>query len=594
LKDKIKHIFRSLKIVWQSSRKWSVINAFVILIKGFLPVCLIYIIKLLVDEIATSIQNNNNENLTLYITLFITGILFILNAILTSIGSLINQKHSYSINDYIQNIIHSHTTTFSYSSYENVNFQNIFHRAINESTIRPSRIYYGFIKILQNCITLLLIAGLLSSLHWFAIITLIITSLPIVILRLNYSKQLFSLKNNQTEKERIVGYYNRLLTGKEYAKELRIFNLSKLFKNQYENLKDELRNDQLNLLRRKTSHEIFLQIFASVSLFLVFGFVTKEAINGNVSQGTMVMYLLALYRGFGILQELLGNITALLDDSNFLKNLFEFIDYKHPNTKHKTNISFPKTIQKGIFIENLSFKYLNSKRKVFNNFNLNINKEETIALVGANGAGKTTLIKLLCGLYKPSSGKILIDDINLSDISNESISQNISVIFQDFMLYNTTAKENIWFGDVNKEMNEEDIKLNAEKAGIKETLEKLPQGFDTKLGTLFKDSEMLSMGEWQRMALARSFYNNAQLIILDEPTSSMDAFTEAQMIENFDKITKGRTALIVSHRLSTINLADRVVVIDNNEIAEIGSPKELMANKGVFYEMANATQRSII
>lgn len=592
-KSKIKYIKRALNIVWRSSPKWTFINAFVILLKGFLPILLIYVIKILVDEISTAIGNNQYQVENLYYALGFTGVIFILNGILATIASLVSEKHSYYIQDYIQNIIHNRTATLDYGNYEDINFQNIFYRAINESSYRPSRIYYGFIRIIQNGITLALIAGILSALHWSLVIILLFISLPIVYIRLNYSKRLFNLKKEQTEQERVVNYHQRLLTGKEFAKELRIFNLSHLFKDRYEVLKNSLRINQYNILKKKTYREIYMQVFAALSLFVVFGYVTKGALNGTMSQGTMVMYLLALHRGYGFLQELLSSIASLFEDGLFLKNLFEFIDFKTIDSKIVKKSKFPAILRDGISVNNLGFRYPNSKRMVFEDLNLNINKGETVALVGANGAGKTTLIKLICGLYNPTEGSVKADNIDISTITNESLSQNISVIFQDFMLYNTSAKENIWFGDITKGKDNNEIVNSAKKAGIHSTLDKLDDGYETTLGTLFKDSEMLSTGEWQRMALSRSFFNNGQLIILDEPTSSMDAFTEAQLIENFNEIVNNRTAIIVSHRLSTIKLADRVLVLNDHKLEEQGTPRELMQKKGLFYKMVMATKQDI-
>ncbi len=591
LREKYTYIYRSLKIIWRSSRFYTLLNAFVVVLSGVLPILLIFIIKLLVDEISKMIANQGNhlDFNALYLSVGIAATLFLVNAIVGSVSGLVKEKHSYFISDYIQNLIHQRTTTFDFSNFEDVKFQNVFYRAINEASFRPTRIYYGFVKIIQNLITLLFISGILAVLHWGVLVGLLVASVPVIYIRLRYSGKMYDLKKKYTEEERLVNYHNRLLTGKEFAKELRMFNLASLFKKRYEDKKNRLRNKHFKILKVKAFREVIFQIIAAVVLLLVFVYVAYQAINGVVTQGEMVMYLLALYRGHGFLQELLSNMAVLYEDGLFLRNFFEFLDYKSINKKPDQSqlLKFPDHLSKGIEIRNLDFKYPNSKRFVFENLNVSIKEGETVALVGANGAGKTTLVKLLCGLYKPTKGSVFYGGVDTNDLNRSSLAKNVSVIFQDFMLYNTTAKENIWFGDISKDINDADLYESSKKSGIHSTLTNLPKGYDTTLGTLFKNSEMLSLGEWQRMALARSFFSDAQVVILDEPTSSMDAYTEGLLIKNFKEIIKGRTAIIVSHRLSSIRLADRILVLQNHQLVEDGTHEELIEKQGVYYDMIN-------
>lgn len=589
----LEQTFKALKIVWNSSHKWSLVNFIFIVLKGITPLLMIFVVQLLVDKVVLCFSNQ--ESFTVYspifkVLYFAVGV-FILNAVLNSLGGIVSEKHSFFIEDVIQDLIHERTTNLDLENFDDVNFQNVYYRAINEATFRPKKIYYGFVSLFQTLITLLLIAGLFAQLSVYLVLFLILTSVPIVFVRLKYSHQIFHFKRKYTEEERVVGYYNRLLTGKEFAKELRLFNLSKCFKFRFEKQKDGLRASRFSLLKRKTLFELVIQIVIALSLVAVFGYISQRAMEGQISQGSMVMYMLAMYRGYGYLQELLSRISSLFEDSLFLKNFFEFLEYKVV-PKHQL-IEFPKRLSKGIFVENLNFKYPNSSRFVFKDLNLMISPGETIALVGANGSGKSTLVKILSGLYTPQEGKVFFDNVDLLNVRKESLAENISVVFQDFMLYNTSAKENIWFGNVNKSIDDDSLKKSAQSAGVDVLLENLPKGYDTRLGTLFKDSEMLSVGEWQRIALARSFFNDAQLVILDEPTSSMDAYTESRLIENFKAIVKDRTAIIVSHRLSTIHLADRIIVLGHHGIEEDGSFEELITKKGVFYKMFSSLSNTI-
>jgi len=587
-----KNILRALKIVWNSSPLWSLINGFLVLLKGVMPLLLIYIIQILVDEIASIMKVDEGGGVeSVYYILFVAGVVFVINSILNAISGIIKEKHSYFISDTVQNLIHQRTVNLEYANYDDYNFQNVYYRAINEASYRPSRIYYGFVGLAQNTITLALIAGLLMSLHWGVLAVLLLISIPVIYIRLNFSRKIFDFNRDHTEDERYVGYYNRLLTGKEFAKELRVFNLSKLFKGRYESKKHNLRRKQFSMLKTKTQYELIVQLLTASALIFVFAYISKQAIEGDITQGQMVMFFLALYRGYSFLQDLLGRISGLYEDGLFLKNFFEFIDYRVVNKKSLKTKLFPDVLNKGIVVKGLQFSYVNSSRNVFNELNFKINVGETVALVGANGAGKSTLVKLLCGLYRPDKGSVSFDDIYINEIKDESLAKNISVVFQDFMLYNLSAKENIWLGDVSQSSGDSSVEKSAKESGINKVIEDLPKGYDTTLGTMFKNSEMLSVGEWQRIALSRSFFNNAQLVILDEPTSSLDAFTEAKLIENFKAISEGRTSIIVSHRMSTIHLADRVIVLGNGGVEEEGRPEELLKQRGVFYSMVQSLRK---
>ncbi len=588
------NIVRALKLIWQSSSKWSIINFLFVILRGVMPLMLIFIVKQIVDEVGMLTNSSSlvgGFNKMVGVLLF-AALVFSINAILNSFAAIVSEKHTYFINDKIQNLIHKRTALMDYKNFDNYSFHDIYFRAVNEASYRPAHTYYSFIGLVQNGISLILIAGLLAVLHWVIIVSLIIVSFLIIVIRLYFSRKIYGFKRRHTEDERVVGYYNRLLTGKEFAKELRVFNLATLFKKRYEESKNNLRKERYKLLVQKSAYELLVQFVITALLIFIFGFIANETIQGNITQGGMVMCFLALYRGYNFLQGFLGQISGLYEDGLFLKNFFEFLDYDIVKESKQRIEVFPKCIKKGISIKDVTFKYPNSSRSVFEGISFDIAKGETVAIVGANGAGKSTLIKLICGLYQPDSGGIFADEIELSKISSESLAKNITVVFQDFMLYNVSARENIWFGDVSKDKISPEIEASAKKSGIHSLLVDLPKGYENHLGTLFRGSEMLSVGEWQRMALSRSFFNNAQLVVLDEPTSSMDAQTESLLVENFKMITKNRTSIIVSHRMSTIKLADKVIFLGEKGVIEEGSPEFLMNKKGAFYKMAQSQRNT--
>ncbi|MDN5291761.1 MAG: ATP-binding cassette, subfamily bacterial [Anaerophaga sp.] len=563
-----------------------------LLVRGILPLLLLYLIKLLVDEIQVVAANPGGEDALnrLISLLIIAAAVFLTNALTASLGTLVRERQSFVISDYFDNLIHNKTTRIEYGFFEHPKYQNVFFRALHEASFRPSRIFYGIVGILQNLITLIVMGGILLMVHWSVSIVLLLITLPVTIIRLRYARELFRFKRENTDKERKVNYYNRLLTSREFAKELRTFDLGKLFRKRYHELKNDWRQSQYKMLQSKTKREVVVQILAAIAVFSVYGLIAYRAFQGDISIGSVVLYFMALQRGYAYLQQFLGGISGLYEDSLFLNNLFEFLHLpeSRSTTKSTERYPFPARMKEGIRFDNIGFHYPVNDRWILRNVTFNINAGETVALVGVNGAGKTTLVKLLCGLYKPVEGAIFVDGIPLDEIRWKDRVDNISVIYQDFMLYNVTARENIWFGNIRREPTDKNIKDAAAQAGIHEVIENFEKGYETTLGTLFEDSEQLSPGQWQRLALARSFFNPSQIVLLDEPTSALDAFSEARLLQYIKGITENRTAMIISHRLSTIRMADRIVVIDGQNIVETGHYDELMNKKGTFFQMVES------
>ncbi len=588
----VKNITGALKIIWKSSPFWSVVNIAFSVLKGIFPLLLIYIVKLVIDDVVRIAETGKPlfTDAEILHTFIFAGVFFLLNALIGAANSFVREKQSYLVNDYIRNLIHNKTINIPYSYFEDSEYQNIFYRAIEEASYRPSRVFYGLLGLLQNTITLILIVGVLMTLHWAVLPYLLLISVPIIAFQLYYSKLFYNLKRDQTEDERKVNYYNRLMTSKDFAKELRIFGLGTLFKKNFETLRADLRQKQLKLIKKRTLWETVVQVVATVFLLMVFGYIIFSTVTKEISTGDMAMYFLALHRGYNVLQEWLSRISGLYEDHLFLKNFFEFLKIR-VKTDIAAKLPFPKPIKKEIVFKDVSFKYPNTRRWVLHDMNFSIRAGETVAIVGSNGAGKTTLVKMLAGLYNPTSGTITVDGVDWSRIRSDELADAVSVIFQDFMLYNVSAKKNIWFGNVKRKPDDVHIMEAAKNAGIHDLFMRLPKGYDTILGTLFRESEQLSRGEWQRTALARSFFNDAQLIILDEPTSSLDAFTEASLLEHFREIASGRTAIIISHRLTTIKLADRIIVLDGNTIAETGTHDELMQKDGVYKKMIESLRQ---
>ncbi|NTW33564.1 MAG: ABC transporter ATP-binding protein [Bacteroidetes bacterium] len=338
------------------------------------------------------------------------------------------------------------------------------------------------------------------------------------------------------------------------------------------------------LLRKRAIADIFAQIFAVTFIFFSFAYVTHLAVTGAISIGTVVLFFFIFQRGFTILKEFFQSIAGLYEDNVFLSDFFDFL--KLP-VLHKTSSTSEKInpLQKSIVIDKVSFQYPSSKRKALDSISIEIPAGKTVALVGPNGSGKTTMIKLLCGFYSPDNGKILFDDKDISIINPNETRKQITAVFQDFALYNMTALENIFLGDISNTSSPDKIKQAAKNAGIDDIIEKLPLGYNNIIGNLFKKGEELSIGQWQKMAIARAFYRNSSILFMDEPSSALDAVTEFQILQNLKSLSKDKTVLIISHRFSTIQWADIIYVLDYGKVVEQGNHEQLMTLRGKYFDM---------
>ena len=579
-----------LGYIWQCSPGWTLLNRLLALIRGMVPLVLLYIVKILVDEIQVVTQlpvdEKSFENIGWI--LGIAAVLFLLNAISASTGMLAREKQAHYISDFFDNLVHEKTTRVKYEYFEHPKYQNVLYRALNDASIRPARVFNGLLGITQNLIALVLVAAILLLVHWAIALLLVAITLPIVFIRVRHARSLFLLKRENTDLERKVGYYNRMLTAPEFAKELRLFNLGGLFRGRFASYKQSLRDSHYRLLVQKSKSETIVQVLAAVVFLSVYLVVAIKALHGNITIGAVVLYFLAMQRGYAYLHEMLGRLTALNEDLLFLDNLFEFLNLDEATEKVNDGNApnFPNPLRQGVSFEGVGFHYPSNKRWILKNLSFDVKAGETVAIVGINGSGKSTLVKLLCSLYQPVEGQILIDGSPLESFNSLQKTMNISAVFQDFNLYNVTAGENIWFGNISTTPDEEMVVTAAKKAGIDKEISNFEKGYETVIGTLFENSEQMSPGQWQRLALARSFFNDPQILILDEPTSSLDIDAETKLLKYIRSVTRGRTSIIISHRLSTIRMADRVIFIEGMKVCESGTYNELMDKpNGKFRQM---------
>jgi len=510
------------------------------------------------------------------------GAVTLFTALIRSIAGLVSEAQSQVITDHMNDILHAKSIEVDLQYYESARYYDTLHRAQREAPFRPTHIVNGLVQIGQNGISLLAMAALLFSFHWMIAAILFVTVIPGIVVRLKYSGKMYRWQRARTSTERQAGYLNWMLTGSTHAKEIRLFDLGPLFMSRFRDLRWKLRRERLGIAARRSFAELVAQTSATVAIYGSYAFIAYRAVQGVITLGDLVMYYQAFQRGQGFLQEMLNGLAGIYEDNLFLSNLYDFLDLKRKVIEPVQGRSMPQPMKTGVVFDHVNFQYPTGTKKVLEEVSLSIRPGEVIALVGENGSGKTTLIKLLCRLYDPTDGMITIDGIDLRQFQTPALRREISVIFQDYVQYHLTARENIWFGNTALPPDHEGVIAAARHSGADDVITALPHGYETILGKSFEDGEELSIGEWQKVALARAFLRDAQIIVLDEPTSSMDAKAEYAVFQNFRRLGAGRTAILISHRFSTVRMADRIYVVEAGRIVENGSHNELIRAGGKY------------
>ena len=571
-------IGRALKLVWQTAPGWTVAALVLILLQGVLPLLALYLLKLVIDNAALALASSDRaaafEEVVVLVVYF--GLVALAQAACRAGSRMVNEAQALTLTDHVFSLLHEKSIALDLEYYENPIYHDTLHRAQREAPQRPTRIVMALATAGQGLVSMIAVAGLLALLHWSVPLILVATALPAALARTKYAGRLYLLRRLRTPAERRSWYFHELLTRDVFAKELRLFDLGRGLIERFRELRKRLRLEQLALGRKRAFAELGGESVGVLAVFGLMVYIFHRTVHGSVTLGAMVMFYQAIQKARTDLQMILTGTSNLYENNLFLTNLYELLDLAPRLQEPDEPTTFPRRLEQGISIRDLSFTYPLGRRQALHDVNLEIRPGEMVALVGENGSGKTTLVKLLCRLYDADAGSIAFDGVPIGAVGRSDLLRQISVIFQDFVKYNLPAWENIALGNPEARGDRERIEEAAQRAGSHEVLSKLPEGYDTILGRQFEHGEELSIGEWQKVALARALLRDSQLIILDEPTAAVDAKAEAEFFDRFRDLVQDRSALVISHRFSTVRAADRIYVMDDGRVVESGTHDELM------------------
>ena len=578
---------RLMRLVWAAAPVWLLVNLVITLVGSLIPVAQLYIAKLIVDQVVLLVGDGGSAGFTRDLLLLIGA-----GFGLMLLGSVLQQVKAYAAQVLSDQFLLSanvqllrQAMRLDLAHYESPEFHDILSRAQQSGSNYPMRVMTLTLNLLGQFTRL---AGLLALLLRFSptvMVLLVVSALPTFWIGVRYSSRRFWMNRRQTPSRRQADYFGEVLTEPKYVKEVRLFNLGRHLVEQYRKIRAEFNRESRELAQQQARAKLSIDLLATVGFYGAYGMVLWQALQGRATVGDLTLYAGTFQQAQDLISTILLNIATVYEFNLYVSQYFEFLDLSPQVVDPPRVKPFPRPIQLGLSLQNIYFTYPGAEHPTLKDINLTVAPEECIALVGLNGSGKTTLLKLLTRLYDVDRGRIAVDDMPLSAFALADLRRNIGVLFQDFAHYALDVKDNIGFGNLARREETERIYQAATDAGAEGVIDGLDDGYDTVLGKMFKGGVDLSGGQWQKIGLARAFMSEAQILILDEPTAAVDAIAEHDLFQRFRQLTRGKMTFLVSHRFSTVRMADRIVVLEQGRIIECGTHDQLMAHRGRYEEM---------
>jgi len=579
------HLMRTLRLIWSISKKWTTLTLVSIVAESGLYLLLLYIFKHLINEVtkATPFDDEKTRRVLGYLVVITVGT--IIYVTVKALATLAIENQAQRVKESIDEKIHACAVSLDLAFYESPAYFDTMKRAKDAGPEAPNNVVLNLADIAKNMLTLIAIGSILISISWLLLPLLALFVAPTLLVRIRYAEQMYEWRRKQTPVERQAAYLSSLITEDSPAKEIRGFGLGTHIRALYTDIRVKLMGERLQMTRRNTFKELLTNIMATLGLFACIAYLCFSMIRGRISVGDMSLFLIVFPQSFGVLQLMSQGISGLYQNNIFINNLFEMFDLRATLKEPENPLPVPQSESVDLVVENMSFTYPHAQEPALRNVSLRVPPGKIIAIVGLNGAGKTTLIKLLCRLYDPTEGCIRMDGTDIRQFHSTEYRKHVSAVFQDFGKFNVTVSENIRWGDIDSSRPAEDIEEAARKSGAHDYIRKFPEGYATMMGRIFDNGREVSIGQWQKLAIARAFYSNSRFVIFDEATSALDAVSEEELFQSFRQRIGNRAALVISHRLSAVRHADHIYVMGDGKVQQHGTHEELVAMGGTYSKL---------
>jgi ATP-binding cassette, subfamily B, bacterial len=574
----------ALGIVHRAAGGWTIAWFATLIIQGVIPAGIVYLTKWLIDAIAAAVGAGLSMEVVQTVAAPAGAMigLLVLQQILGSIIEWINTAQTELVQDHMKRLIHAKAVEVDFAFYENSQYYDRLEQANTQATGRSLALLQNIGGVLQGVVTLLSISVILITYSILLPLVLVVSTLPALYVVVRHNQYYHDWWHRTTADRRWAGYFDSMLTVQLAAAEVRIFNLGNFFSTNYQVLRKRLRNERLDLMKRQTLAKLWAGMFALVVTGGVMLWIGARALRGVATLGDLGLFYQAFNQGQSLMRNLLNNAGQIYTNTLFLEHLFVLLATEPEIHDPVEPLPFPKKITQGIEFRNVTFHYPGIDKPALSNFSMTFPAGKIVAIVGANGAGKSTLTKLLCRFYDPQEGQVLIDGVDIRRFRLAELRRQISIMFQFPMKYQAVASENIGLGSRDQQPELDEVIAASKGAGSHDFIMRLHKGYDTLLGRWFESGTDLSGGEWQRIALARAFLRKGEIVVLDEPTSSMDSWAENEWLRRFRELVKGRTAIIITHRFTTAMQADIIHVMEGGNVVESGTHDELVEAGGRY------------
>jgi ATP-binding cassette subfamily B protein len=585
IKETSRISWRLLKLVWEIDKGLLCVTTVATLVPGALPYINFYIYKLIIDLVAASIGGAQFDYQRLYFLIFIRVLTYFAQSIANLTQDLIERLLWMKIPIRLNEMILAKTASLDVAYYENSEFRDLMEKVRDSYSMRPQNLLSYILFSGQSLVQFLIAFITISQLNVYLCLFILLIAVPEFFNQAYMSKLSWGVWSWNSPLRKRFWYLGSLLSEAQFVKEVKLFSLAKRFIAEIKELQVKFYDDNKKVIVKSYKFNLFFgmmstAIFIGTEVFVVIKAIARERTIGDISFYTGVV--MNFQNG---LSGLISNITRIFDNSLYVKSIFELLDtqpiIQEPKTPKHLDYSKPPRIE----FKKVDFAYPNTERKILDNFSLIIDPGDKIAFVGENGAGKSTIIKLMARFYDVTAGEILINGINIQEIAFEDLYRCFGILFQDFNRYEHTLGENIYFGRVYEKYHFPKIEQAAKDSGAVDVVKRLEKGYEQMLGRTFEGGIELSGGQWQKVALGRAFLRSAPVLVLDEPTAAIDAKAEAQIFEKVEKLSKDKTVIIISHRFSTVRNAEKIFVIDDGEIKEVGSHQQLMKLDGQYAKL---------